>query len=225
MQPRKGDWLQTFSGLAFWPLDPRPEEIRIDDIAHALSMQCRFTGHTKRFYSVAEHSVRVSEMCDPQDAMWGLLHDASEAYLSDVARPVKRLPVMAEYREAERQLLSVIVTKYGLSDVEPASVLVADKIILGIEARDLMSPLLPGWEKWLALIPADCRLKLERPWNPEQAEERFLARFEDLRRRKFSLADCRLTVSDAARALRSARTAIKKALNQVSKPSLFGEAQ
>ena len=176
---RIGDWIQTYSGLAFWPLDPRPDEIRVEDIAHALAMQCRFTGHVRRFYSVAEHSVRVSAVCEPADALWGLLHDASEAYLIDVARPVKRLPAMAEYKAAEKQLQSAIVEKFGLSTNEPDSVQFADKVLLGIEARDLLGPLQPGWEKWLALI-GECDITLTRPWSPEEAEERFLARFHDL---------------------------------------------
>src|SRR5579885_2784587 len=88
---RHGDWIQTYCGVAFYPLDPRPEEILIEDIAHALSMLCRFTGHVKRFYSVAQHCVYVSHRCDPKDALWGLLHDAAEAYLNDISRPVKSL--------------------------------------------------------------------------------------------------------------------------------------
>src|ERR1017187_10636100 len=76
--------ITTFSGIHFWPLLPNPADIRIEDIAHALSNQCRFAGHAREFYSVAEHSVRVSQLCPPEDALWGLLHDASEAYLTDV---------------------------------------------------------------------------------------------------------------------------------------------
>src|ERR1039457_118422 len=85
-------FIGTFSGLRFWPLDPNPEKILIDDIAHALAHQCRFGGHASRFYSVAEHSVHVSRLCPPEDALWGLLHDASEAYLVDLPRPLKQLP-------------------------------------------------------------------------------------------------------------------------------------
>src|SRR4051812_6540197 len=89
---QKGDWMQTISGKAFFPLDPRPADVDIQDIAHALAFQCRFGGHVKEFYSVAEHSVRVSLICAHEDAKWGLLHDATEAYLSDIVRPVKRDP-------------------------------------------------------------------------------------------------------------------------------------
>ena len=70
-------FIGTFSGLRFWPLDPNPEKILIDDIAHALAHQCRFGGHASRFYSVAEHSVHVSRLCLPEHALWGLLHDVA----------------------------------------------------------------------------------------------------------------------------------------------------
>src|SRR5690606_5290032 len=83
-EPRLGDWMQTFTGRAVYPLDLRPDDIDIQDIAHALSMQCRYAGHTRQFYSVAEHSVHVARWCrqyGPAAALEGLLHDATEAYL------------------------------------------------------------------------------------------------------------------------------------------------
>jgi len=177
---RIGDWIQTFSGVAFYPLDPRPEDIRIEDVAHALAMQCRFTGHVRRFYSVAEHSVRVSRVCDPSDALWGLLHDASEAYLIDVARPVKRMECMVPYRDAEQRLLHAIADRFGLAWPEPPSVKSGDKCLLAIEARDLMPSVWPDWrEKWYPFI-GDRDFTISRPWSPEEAEERFLARFTEL---------------------------------------------
>lgn len=68
---RRGDWIQTFTGRRFWPLDPRPEDVCIEDIAHALSLKCRFGGHCTRFYSVAEHSVHVSNYVPAEFALWG----------------------------------------------------------------------------------------------------------------------------------------------------------
>jgi len=106
--------ITTFSGISFWPLLPNPDDIRIDDIAHALAHQCRFAGHTRLFYSVAEHSVRVSQLCRPEDALWGLLHDASEAYLSDVPAPLKELPEFEPYRAAERNLQGAVAQRFGL---------------------------------------------------------------------------------------------------------------
>jgi hypothetical protein len=166
---RVGDWIQTYSGVAFYPLDPRPDEIHIEDIAHALAMQCRFTGHVRRFYSVAEHSVRVSEVCDPNDALWGLLHDASEAYLIDVARPVKRMACMVPYREAEERLMQAIAERFGLAWPEPATVKHGDKCMLAIEARDMMPTVWPDWrEKWYPFID-ECQVTVTRPWSPDEA--------------------------------------------------------
>src|SRR5690348_18006267 len=107
--------IHTFTGRTFCPLDPKPEDIDIQDIAHALSCQCRFTGHSRKFYSVAEHCVRVSLLVSPDLQLAALLHDASEAYLSDVARPIKRLPAMAEYRRTEEALQRQIYLCFGCS--------------------------------------------------------------------------------------------------------------
>src|SRR5574342_1090607 len=91
----------TYTGRLFWPLSPRLEDINILDICHALSNQTRFTGHTREFYSVAQHSCLVSDLLPEKFKLDGLLHDASEAYLMDLARPVKELEQMTFFREAE----------------------------------------------------------------------------------------------------------------------------
>jgi hypothetical protein len=179
-QPRKGDWIATASGAKFFPLDPLPSEVSIADIAHALSNQCRFCGHTREFYSVAEHCVYVSRLCAPEDALWGLLHDASEAYISDIARPVKVQPEMIGYRAIEEMLQGAIVSAFGLPEIMPESVRLADNILLSIEIRDLMPSQIPGWDKWQEKIPEDCGLRLVGPWSPGFARKLFLQRFADL---------------------------------------------
>src|ERR1019366_6268112 len=80
--------IRTYTGILFDFEEPEASPIRIEDIAHALSLLCRFAGHCKEFYSVAEHSVRVSYACPEEHALWGLMHDASEAYCVDVPRPL-----------------------------------------------------------------------------------------------------------------------------------------
>ncbi|THK38089.1 hypothetical protein EHS39_11390 [Ensifer sp. MPMI2T] len=176
--PRLGDWMQTASGRKFWPMDPRSEEVHIEDIAHSLSLQCRYAGHCLRFYSVAEHSVHLARHLRWQGvevALWALLHDASEAYLVDVPRPVK--PHLPGYKEAERQVTAAITRRFNLPEEMPAAVHDADNRIIGDELVNL--------------APTDWHARYDDPlgvnircWYPEQAREEFLATFE-------ALMDCR----------------------------------
>lgn len=184
MEPRRGDWIQTYSLKQFFPLDPRPEDIDIQDIAHALSMQCRFTGHCHTYYSVAEHCVRVSQRAQEllsglrsalYVAQWGLLHDAAEAYLVDLARPVKHTPELSGYRAAERQILSAVLVRFGLDEDEPVAVKQADTELLYTEARDLFPGVHPDWHWYTEPLP-------ERivPMTQPEAKAAFLARFSVL---------------------------------------------
>jgi len=177
---RIGDWIQTFSGVEFYPLDPRPDEIRIEDIAHALSMQCRYSGHVRRFYSVAEHSIRVADMCHPDHALWGLLHDASEAYLVDLPGPLKHHSDIGRlYREAEEKLMKAVCERFGLAWPVPEPVARVDKAMLWFEARDLM-PHHPYWEKWMTLTTG-VEFSVEQTMPAEVAEQMFLTRFGQLK--------------------------------------------
>lgn len=171
----KDAWIQTYSGRRFCPTNPNPEAIVIQDIAHALSMQCRFSGHTSYFYSVAQHSVGVSYLCDEQDALWGLLHDASEAYLVDIPNPLKRSGQFDPYLKFENQMMSAVCKRFGLSESEPDSVRRADKMMLNIEANQLMSPLREDWvhPKQQSLFKID-------PLSPQDAKKLFLERFFEL---------------------------------------------
>ncbi len=171
-----GEWIQTVSVRRFHVMDPVPAEVYIEDIAHALSLLCRFNGHCLRFYSVAEHCVRVSRVLDDDRdaALWGLLHDAAEAYVGDVPRPVKRL--LARFDEVEDRILRVVLTKYGLGWPAPAAVWRADDQLLVTEARDLMHEPPEPWG--LAATPLPAAIE---PWPPEEARHAFLARFAELR--------------------------------------------
>src|ERR1035441_8982389 len=168
-------FVDTFSGLRFWPLDPNPDDILIADIAHALAHQCRFGGHASKFYSVAEHSVHVSQLCFPEHALWGLLHDASEAYLVDLPRPLKQLPEFAPYREAERRLQYAVAVRFGLSEDQPASVTEADDTMLWIEAHSLLVSA-------AVEVIRDTRppFEITNPLPPVEAERLFLRRFKEL---------------------------------------------
>lgn len=170
-------WIQTVSGKAFWPLNPRVEDVCIEDIAHALSMKCRYTGHCRYFYSVAQHSVLASQIVAPQDAFWALLHDATEAYLPDVARPVKRNIV--GFTEIEDRLMEVIADKFGLVMPMPNSIKHADLVLLRTERRDLMAPPPYQWVSTEAIEPMADKINA---LGPLSARLMFMKRFNELRR-------------------------------------------
>jgi hypothetical protein len=165
-------WIQTFTGKKFDPVEAGVELIDIRDIAHSLSMQCRFNGHCRSFYSVAEHCVRVSKILTGTNALWGLLHDAAEAYVSDLPRPVKaRLP---QFVEIEDRLLQKIIGHFHLPWPMPAEVCAADDQLLATEARDLMNDQLAPWTSQTPLA------ETIHPMTPHQAKQAFLDRFHSL---------------------------------------------
>jgi|JI10StandDraft_1071094.scaffolds.fasta_scaffold58571_5 hypothetical protein len=128
--------IRTFTGKLVYPMNLKPGDICIEDIAHGLSRVCRFAGHCAGFMSVAEHSVAVARIVmttDPDHALEALLHDGSEAYLGDLPRPIKHLPEMAPYREAEARAEAAIAEKFGLVHPLPQSVKDADRQRLFIE--------------------------------------------------------------------------------------------
>ena len=174
---RKGGSFQTRSGVKFYPLDPRPEEILIEDIAHALAHECRWNNQVQ-FYSVAQHSVLVSRLCPLGDALWGLLHDASEAYIGDVPKPLKVLPEWAFYREIERNLMAMICEKFGLPAVEPASVQKIDAMLRETERWSLLEKQ-PYWGDEI-LDPANRFAFTVFGWSPRKARSEFLQRFAEL---------------------------------------------
>ena len=143
-------WIQTYKGGQFWPLDPRPQDVDIEDIAHALSMQCRFAGHVKHFYSVAQHSVLVARHVPQEYRVYALLHDAAEAYLFDCPKPIRHKIVAysAEdnlpLHECEDAILYAIFDRYGIpysgKDLARDAVQRADRIALATEKRDLLNP-------------------------------------------------------------------------------------
>lgn len=173
---RIGDWIQTYTGRAYYPADPRAEDVSIIDIAHALSQMCRFGGHTNRFYSVAEHSVHVSTQVPPDDALVALLHDATEAYVVDVPRPLKRM--LSNYAEFEEKSWLAICEKFQLDPDMPTSVKLADNTVLLAERDELMLPPEAGSWAWASgLVAAPVRILA---LAPEKAKQLFLRRFAEL---------------------------------------------
>lgn len=171
---RAGDWMQTYTGGKFWTLDPRPEEVVSEDIAHALSLICRYGGHATRFYSVAEHCVLLSYAVSPANALWALLHDAAEAYVGDMVRPLKRS--MPDYQAVEDGVLHTIALRFDLTWPMPAEVIDADNRILRNERAAVVTPTADHW-------PTDDLEPLPVTivgWRPEIAEVCYLDRLLEL---------------------------------------------
>lgn len=175
---RKGDWMQTHSGRAFWPLDPRADEIAIEDIAHGLSMQCRYGGHTLAFYSVAEHCVLMADYAaaHPEcgaDPLAVLLHDGSEGYLADVIRPLKRH--LVNYKTVETELERLIALRFELQFPMPAEVKRLDERIIADEKAQAMATAPLPWVEWdNGTAPLGVTLEF---WSPWQAKREFLTAF------------------------------------------------
>jgi len=132
-------WIETSSGLKFDVLDPQPDMICIEDIAHAGSQMNRFTGHCRFPYPVTQHSRIGSYIIAPEFALDFLLHDASESYIGDMNRPMKHFSIAGdEYRKVEARIQGVICDVFGISRVEPAEVKRIDNMMLYAEKAQLM---------------------------------------------------------------------------------------
>lgn len=165
--------MQTYTGNRFYypPHLRGNNTISIGDIAHALSNICRFGGHCPTFYSVAQHSVMVSFMVPPEHALAALLHDASEAYLSDVVRPAKRM--LPEYKQLEQEIHDQIAEHFGV-DLNHPSIKEADNLALYAEAKHFFGDV-TDW----CLDDFECHVRIT-PVSPEDAKRMFLMRYEML---------------------------------------------
>lgn len=174
---RKGDWFVTYTGRQFWPFDPRPADFDHADIAHALAHVCRYAGHCRRFYSVAQHSVHVMQIVDrqrPDLAFAALMHDAAEAYVGDVIRPIKRShPV---FEQIERLVWVAMGVRFGLPEKLDPLIKYADNVALVTERRDLVN--MGGSPKWredeLGILPDPEPIV---PLAPDDAEQLWLDAF------------------------------------------------
>lgn len=179
---RTGDFINTYTGIRFYPLDPRAEEIDILDIAHALSFMVRANGHLESFYTVGQHclncageaiargySLRICLAC--------LLHDGSEAYLSDITRPVKQY--LQTYRRLERKIQSTVYAAFRLGELSPEEQAKVDEIdndMLYYEFARLHPNATVGKDPNPLLSEADFSEK-----KPAETEKTFLSLFEELR--------------------------------------------
>ncbi len=170
----RGNFIYTFSGIRFYPTDPRGNEMVIEDIAHALANSCRFTGHTKKFYSVAEHCCRMSrEASSRERAYEALMHDCSEAWLVDIPRPLKAVPQFgARYKKMEEAIMEVAAKRFGFSWPMSPEVRELDEVLLNTEQRDLMpeaANLEGSWFPEVGVLTMPIT-----PWAPTKAERQFL---------------------------------------------------
>jgi hypothetical protein len=183
--PAPGPYLQTVSGRWVNPFDPDPAQLDPDDIARALANQCRFGGHCRVFYSVAQHSVIVSELVeqrggDADDAFAALMHDATEAYLGDMPHPLKhRSPLGAAFKEAEDQLEDAIRGRFAIKPGVPAIKLV-DRALLATERRAFSAETW-HWPELDGVEPLDLELTA---WSPDEAAEAFARRYAQLDARR-----------------------------------------
>lgn len=173
----------TVSGRKVSIQNPDPETISIYDIAHGLSNTCRFSGQSKVNYNVAQHSILVSLLCPEEYALMGLLHDATEAYMSDVATPLKKM--LPTYQALEKGLENCIFRAFDLpTNGMPAGIKQADLEALAVEAAILVDG---GGKDWYPLVVNDIhaenvkyQLSYEGIMGHEEAKAAFLERFYEL---------------------------------------------
>lgn len=166
-------YVSTFLGHRFFLTRPRIDDVAIEDIAHGLAYQCRFNGQTREFYSVAQHSLMVMQLVPAPLRLAALLHDAAEAYLGDMVKPLKNL--FPEFTAIEARVMQIIGERFAvdLEHLDPA-IKVADLIALATEKRDLMPHSTEAWANLRDIRPLPESI---RPLTPLDAKSAFLDSF------------------------------------------------
>ncbi|MES2018922.1 MAG: phosphohydrolase [Pseudomonadota bacterium] len=165
-------YVSTFSGNRFYPLEPRIDHVAIEDIAHGLAYQCRFNGQTRAFYSVAQHSLIVASLVPPPLQLAALLHDAAEAYLGDMVKPLKVL--LPAFGAIEDQVSALIARAFDIDFSDYAPIKHADLIALATEKRDLMPHSAERWDYLDGIVALPEAIVA---MSPPQAKQAFLAEF------------------------------------------------
>lgn len=168
----------TRSGQYFDFFDPQRYTLQVEDIAHGLANCCRFAGQCRVFYSVAQHSVYVSRIVPERLALAGLLHDAAEAFLGDVSRPLKRL--LPDYRAIEQRVEIALFRKLGIPYPIPPEVKRADMQMLRLEQTKLMAHHSDAWDCDAYPLPEGIILNEATALSPEEAFHAFMERYVEL---------------------------------------------
>lgn len=168
-------YVSTYTGKQFYPLAPTPEQIDIEDIAHGLAYQCRFNGQTRYFYSVAQHSLIVADLVAQDLRAAALLHDAAEAYMGDMVKPLKQLFPL--FSEIESRVMSVVGLRYGIGNFDDPAIKRADLIALAMEKRDLMPNSSEPWDSLKGIVASPIRIT---PMSPQEAKAAFLLAFQSV---------------------------------------------
>lgn len=169
-------WISTFTGKKVYPWAPKPEDIELLDIAIALSRTPRFRGHTREFYSVAQHCVIASYLVPKSDALWALLHDAPEAYIGDLPKPLKQM--LPDWERADVLLTWAVCQRFGLEPEMPESVIEVDRLLLVSEAEIHLEYHVDNWHRTLGVMP-DPTLILD-PMSINSAFTNFILRYTEL---------------------------------------------
>lgn len=195
---RRGKYMHTSNGKKYWPMDPRPEEVHIEVVAHHLATRARYNGATQHptneeliLYSVAEHSVYVSRYIEevlgkPEYALEGLLHDGSEAYNGDLIRPLKYDPIFRSPFQAVEELNETAgASRFSLIYPYPKEVKIADEAVTNAEIAQIV-PKDPNQDFTVGKLHDDTNMA---PYEiqmllPFAAKKLFLARFEELMQRR-----------------------------------------
>lgn len=169
-------YVSTYLGHRFYLTRPHIDDVAIEDIAHGLAYQCRFNGQTRDFYSVAQHSLMVMSLVPENIRLPALLHDAAEAYLGDMVKPLKNL--FPEFSVIEARVMEIIGQRFALdlTQLDPA-IKQADLIALATEKRDLMPYSTEAWSYLTGIDPLPAKIK---PLGPIAAKQAFLDAFAQL---------------------------------------------
>jgi hypothetical protein len=188
--PQRGaEWVLTYTGRFFYPLDPRPEEICIEDVAHHLSQISRWGGATREFYSDAQRSVLVCRAAPDKLKPAALLHDVPEGLgFNDMQRPLKCSPMMSGYVRAENRCWKVVAKKFGIDPDDICKIGVYDDAVALAEHRDLINDnIAVDWASQAAyLMHIKPYAKKITAWSSKKAERIFLEEFDRLIGRKNS---------------------------------------